>query len=38
MKGLLIKDFLTIKKKYGVPRLIMDRTDDYFGRDWGNIY
>lgn len=24
MKGLLIKDFLTIKKKYGVPRLIMD--------------
>lgn len=42
MKGLLIKDFLTIKKKYGVPRLIMDVaiiiTDDYFGRDWGNIY
>lgn len=24
MKGLLIKDFLTVKKKYGVTRLIMD--------------
>lgn len=24
MKGLLIKDFLTIRKKYGIPRLIMD--------------
>ena len=24
MKGLLIKDFLTIKKKYGIARLIMD--------------
>jgi len=24
MKGLLTKDFLTIKKKYGLPRVIMD--------------
>lgn len=24
MRGLLIKDFLTIKKKYGVPRIVMD--------------
>ena len=24
MKGLLIKDFLTVKKKYGIARLIMD--------------
>ena len=24
MKGLLIKDFITIRKKYGIPRLIMD--------------
>lgn len=24
MKGLLIKDFLTIKKKYGAPRIAMD--------------
>lgn len=24
MKGLLTKDFLTIKKKYGIARLIMD--------------
>lgn len=24
MKGLITKDFLTVKKKYGVPRLIMD--------------
>ena len=24
MKGLLIKDFLTIKKKYGIPRIVMD--------------
>ena len=24
MKGLMTKDFLTVKKKYGVTRLIMD--------------
>ena len=24
MKGLLIKDFLTIRKKYGISRIIMD--------------
>lgn len=24
MKGLLTKDFLTVKKKYGIARLIMD--------------
>ena len=24
MKGLLTKDFLTVKKKYGLARLIMD--------------
>lgn len=24
MKGLLTKDFLTVKKKYGIVRLIMD--------------
>ena len=24
MKGLLMKDFLTIKKKYGLPRIILD--------------
>lgn len=24
MKGLLMKDFLTIRKKYGIPRIIMD--------------
>lgn len=24
MKGLLTKDFLTVKKKYGITRLIMD--------------
>ena len=24
MKGLLTKDFLTIRKKYGIPRVIMD--------------
>lgn len=24
MKGLIIKDFLTIKKKYGIPRIIID--------------
>ena len=25
MKGLLTKDFLTVKKKYGIARLIRDR-------------
>ena len=24
MKGLLTKDFLTIRKKYGIPRVVMD--------------
>lgn len=24
MKGLLTKDFLTIRKKYGIPRVAMD--------------
>lgn len=24
MKGLLMKDFLTIRKKYGIPRVAMD--------------
>ena len=33
MKGLMTKDFLTVKKKYGLTRLIMD-----FGGCWRNLH
>ena len=39
MKGLLTKDFLTVKKKYGLARLIMDcYFDDYFEGNGFHLY
>lgn len=43
MKGLLTKDFLTIKKKYGLPRVIMDIAiincvNVHIGKKRNNIY